>query len=65
MESCSTGRPLSLAMRAGGGDRFSKNLGCMESNEAEVVAILKVLHIFTSSFSSKLAVESDSKNAFS
>lgn len=38
---------------------FSKHVGCMESNEAEVVAILEALQIFISSHS-KLVVESDS-----
>lgn len=37
----------------------SKHVGCMESNEAEVVAILEALQIFISSHS-KLVVESDS-----
>ena len=45
---------------------FSKHVGCMESNEAEVVAILEAIRIFTStSFRSRLVVESDSLNAIS
>eukprot|EP00268_Persea_americana_P036637 TRINITY_DN3614_c1_g1_i6.p1 TRINITY_DN3614_c1_g1~~TRINITY_DN3614_c1_g1_i6.p1 ORF type:complete len:138 (-),score=27.70 TRINITY_DN3614_c1_g1_i6:344-757(-) len=45
---------------------FSKHVGCMESNEVEVVANLEAIRIFTStSFCSRLAVESDSLNAIS
>lgn len=42
---------------------FSKNVSCMESNEAQKVAILKALRIFTSSYQSKMVVESDFLNA--
>lgn len=43
---------------------FSKHVGHMESNEAEVVAILEVLRIFaSSSFQELLIVDSDSLNA--
>lgn len=42
---------------------FSKNMGCMESNKVDVVAILKVLGLFClSSFQVSLVVESDSSN---
>lgn len=44
---------------------FSKSVGCIESNEAGVIAILEALQIFSSSFSTKLVVESDSTNAIS
>ena len=45
---------------------FSKHVGTMESNEAEVLAILEVVRIFaSSSFNSRLEVESDSLNAIS
>lgn len=33
---------------------ISKHVGCMESNEVEVVAILEALRLFASSFNSKL-----------
>lgn len=44
---------------------FSKNVGCMESNEAEVLAILEGLQIFASFSFPKLLVESDSMNVVS
>lgn len=44
---------------------FSKHVGCMESNEAGMVAILEALQIFTPSFNTKLVVESDSMNGIS
>ena len=45
---------------------FSKHVGCMESNEAEVLAILEAIPIFSSSsFPSSLVAESDSHNAIS
>lgn len=45
---------------------FSKHVGCMESNEGEVFAILEALWIFvSSSFKEGLVVESDSLNAIS
>ena len=45
---------------------FSKHVGCMESNEVEVPAILEAIRIFSStSFHSSLMVESDSLNAIS
>lgn len=44
---------------------ISKHVGCMESNEVEVVAILEALRLFASSFNSKLEVESDSLNVIS
>lgn len=43
----------------------SKSMGCMDSNEAEVVAILEALQSFFPSFHSKPAVESYSSNAIS
>lgn len=43
----------------------SKSMGCMESNEAEVVAILEALRRFFPSFHSKPVVESYSSNAIS
>lgn len=43
----------------------SKHVGCMESSEAEVVAMLEALWIFSYSFHSKLLVESDSLTAIS
>ena len=40
---------------------FSKHVGCIESGEAEVVAILEAIRIFTSSsYRSRLVVECDS-----
>lgn len=39
---------------------FSKSVGVKESNEAEVMAILEALRLFSSSFQAKLIVESDS-----
>ena len=42
---------------------FSKNVGIKESNEAEVLAILEALRIFSSTFKESLIVESDSSNA--
>ena len=43
---------------------FSKHAGCIESHEAEVLAILKAIRIFSISyFQSSLVVESDSLNA--
>lgn len=43
---------------------FSKHVSCMESNEAEVVAILEAFQIFSLvSFNENLVVESDSFNA--
>lgn len=42
---------------------FSKNVGCLRFNEAEVVATLEALYIFASaSFQATLMVESDSLN---
>lgn len=43
----------------------SKHLGCMESSEAEVVAMLEALWILPYSFHSKPLVESDSLTAIS
>lgn len=43
----------------------SKHVSCMESNKVKVVAILEALLIFTSSFHSKLVVESGSLNDIS
>ena len=67
------GKPMPVGI--GGGLRnsegnvlalFSKHVGCMESNEAEVVAFLEAIRIFTSTSSrSRLVVESDSLNAIS
>lgn len=43
---------------------FSKHIGCMEFNEAEVLAILEALWIFVSaSFQKQLMIESDYFNA--
>lgn len=42
---------------------FSKIVGVLESNEAEVVAILEALQLSLLSFDEKLVVESDSLNA--
>ena len=44
---------------------FTRNVGMKESNEAEVLAILQALQIFSSSFQGRLIVESDSSNAIS
>lgn len=44
---------------------FSKHVGCKESNEAEVLAILKALRIFSHCFQDKVIVESDLANAIS
>lgn len=44
---------------------FSKAIGCMESNEAEVVSIVEMRHILVVSFRAMLIVESNSKNAIS
>lgn len=45
---------------------FSKHVGTMESNEAEVLAILEAVRIFaSSSFNSRLEVKSDSLNVIS
>ena len=45
---------------------FSKHVGTMESNEAEVLAILEAVRIFaSSSFNSRLEMENDSLNAIS
>ena len=56
-------------LRDGGGlvlVMFSKHVGTMESNEVEVLAILEAVRIFaSSSFNSKLEVESDSLNVIS
>lgn len=45
--------------------KFSKHMGCMKSNEGEVVPIFEALHVFVSSFKANLAVESDSTNPIS
>lgn len=42
---------------------FSKNAGSKESNEAEIMAVLEALCIFSAFFPTKLIVESDSENA--
>lgn len=42
---------------------FSKNVGSKESKEAQVMAVLGALHIFSASFQGKLIVESDLGNA--
>ena len=42
---------------------FPKSVGIRESNEAEVLAILEALRIFSASFHAPLVVESDSTNA--
>ena len=45
---------------------FSKHVGCMESNEVDVLAILEAIRIFSSaSFQSSFVVQSDSLNAIS
>lgn len=41
---------------------FSKHVGSKESNEAEVVAMLEALRIFSGSFQGKLIVKSNSVN---
>lgn len=41
---------------------FSISIGVWDSNEAEVMAILEALRIFSRSFKGSLIVESDSSN---
>ena len=42
---------------------FSKHVGVRDSNEAEVLEILKALRLFSTNFGDALIVESDSSNA--
>ena len=42
---------------------FSKNVGAVESNEAEVLAILKALQLYVANYNDSLVVESDLVNA--
>lgn len=44
---------------------FSESIGIKDSNEAEVLAILEALEIFSRLFQGSLIVESDSYNAIS
>lgn len=44
---------------------FSKAIGCMETNEVEVVSIVEMSHILVASFQAMLIVESNSKNVIS
>lgn len=42
---------------------FSRSVGVKESNEAELMAILEALSLFSKSFQAKFIVESDLSNA--
>lgn len=42
---------------------FSRSVGVKESNEAELMAILEALSLFSKSFQAKFIVESDLANA--
>lgn len=44
---------------------FSKAIGCMETNEVEVVSIVEMSHILVASFQAMLIMESNSKNVIS
>lgn len=44
---------------------FSNGIGVRDSNEAEVLAILKAMRIFSSSFQGCLIMESDSSSSMS
>ena len=45
---------------------FSKHVGCMESNEGEVLAIVHAIRMYvSSSFQSRLVMESDPLNTIS
>lgn len=44
---------------------FSRNVGILELNEANVLAILEALHLFRPNFVDKLDVENDLVNAIS
>lgn len=41
---------------------FSKHVGCLDTNEVKLLAILEALHMFTSHFYASLVVESDLTN---
>lgn len=44
---------------------FSKHVGVRDSNEAEGLAILEALHVYSATFLEELIVESDSLNTVS